>query len=144
MCQEEASWLRVYMVVTERNKLPNVCLSFDLTDMEVSTNNMGWISRSIARKAHKYFNLLPITWNGDKWIVRWINARIICGRVNDSCIKKKLLLCIEERVDSLDEVLGWVRMSNGGWACTQVEGLSPSWETPLMFSLNYSRGTYKV
>ena len=129
--------------------------------MEVSTNNMGWISRSIARKAHKYFNLLPITWNGDKWIVRWINARIICGRVNDSCIKKKLLLCIEERVDSLDEVLqfheeeledamrqdvvlGWVRINNGGWAWTQVEGLSPSWETPLMFSLNYSRGTYKV
>ena len=40
LCQEEASWLRVYVVVIERNKLSNVCLSFDVTDLEVSSNNM--------------------------------------------------------------------------------------------------------
>ena len=72
MCQEEASWLRVYMVVTERNKLPNVCLSFDLTNLEVSANNMEWISSSMADKAQKYFKSLPITWNDDKWIVKWM------------------------------------------------------------------------
>ena len=76
------------MVVTERNKLPNVCLSFDLTNLEVSANNMEWISSSMAYKAHKYFNSMPITWNDDKWIVKWMNARMICGKVNDSWIKK--------------------------------------------------------
>ena len=34
-----------------------------------------------------------------------MNDRMICGRVNDSCIKKQLLLCIEEKIDSLVEVL---------------------------------------
>ena len=79
-----------------------------------------------------------------------MNAKMICGRVNDSCIKKQLLLSIEERVDSLDEVLhfheeeiedamrqdvmvGWERLSKGGWAWTQEEGLCPSWEASLMF-----------
>ena len=78
-------------------------------------------------------NSLSNTWNGDKWIVNWMNARMICGKVSDSCIKKQLLLCIEERVDSLDEalhfheeelddamrqdvMLGWERISKGGWA----------------------------
>ena len=64
-----------------------------------------------------------------------MNAKMICRRVNDSCIKKELLLCIEERVDSLDKVLhfhegemddamrqdvvlGWERRSKGRWAWT--------------------------
>ena len=93
------------MVVTECNRLPNVCLSFDLIDLEVLANNMEWISSSMAYKAHKYFNTMPITWNGDKGIVKWMNARMICGKVNDSCIKKQFIQCIEKRVDSLDEVL---------------------------------------
>ena len=80
-----------------------------------------------------------------------MNAKMICGRVNDSCIKKQVLLCIKERVDSLDEVLhfhgeemddamrqyvvlGLVRLSKGGCMWTQGEGLCTSWETSLMFS----------
>ena len=74
LCQEEASsgGLRVYVVVTECNRLPNVCLSFDLIDLEVLANNMEWISSSMADKAQKYFKSLPITWNDDKWIVKWM------------------------------------------------------------------------
>ena len=79
-----------------------------------------------------------------------MNAKMICGRVNSSCIKKQLLVSIEERVDSLDEVLhfheeemedamrqkavlGWERLSKGSWAWTQGEGLCSSWETSLTF-----------
>ena len=91
LCQEEALGLTVYVVLIEHKKLPNVCLSFDLTVLELLANNMEWISRSIVDSAHKYFNSLPITWNGDKWIMKWMNARMICGKVNDSCIKKQLL-----------------------------------------------------
>ena len=151
LCHEEGPGLRVYVVVNECNKLPNACLSFDMLDLEVSANNMEWISSSIISRAHKYFNNLPIIWNGDKWTTMWMNAKMSCGRVNDSCIKKQLLICIEERVDSLDEVLhfheeemedamrqdvvlGWERLSKGGWAWTRGEGLCPSWETSLMFS----------
>ena len=93
------------MVVNERNKLPNACFSFDLTNLDISTNNMDWISSSITSRANKYFNNLPINSNGDNWSVMWMNVKMICGRVNDSYIKKQLLLSIEERVDSLDEVL---------------------------------------
>ena len=66
LCHEEGPGLRVYMVVNECNKLPNACLSFDMLDLEVSANNMEWISSSISSRAHKYFNNLPIIWNGDK------------------------------------------------------------------------------
>ena len=92
---------------------------------------MSRTSSSIEVKAHKYFNSLPITSSGDKWMSMWMNARMICGSFNDACIKKQLLLCLEERVDSLDEVLyfheeeseedtrqdvvlGWDRINEGG------------------------------
>ena len=65
------------MVVAKGNKFAKVCLSFDLTDVEVSVRNMEWISSSIAGRAHKYFNNLAITWNEDKWMVMWMNAKMI-------------------------------------------------------------------
>ena len=108
---------------------------------------MAWISSSIEGRAHKYFNTLPITGNGDSRMVMWMNAGMICGSFTDSCIKKQLLLCLEDFVDFLDEVLyfheeemeestmqdvvlGWERIREGGWAWTRGEGLCPSWETP--------------
>ena len=71
----------------------------------VLAGNMAHISSSIEVKAHKYFNNLPVTLSGDKWMSMWMNAGMICGSFNDTCIKKQLLLCLEDKVDSLDEVL---------------------------------------
>ena len=88
LSQGEALGLRVYVVVAECNKLPTIGFSFDLTDLEVTTSNMPWISNSIEVKVHKYFNSLPITWNGDNWMLMWLNAGMICGSFHDSCIKK--------------------------------------------------------
>ena len=33
LCHEEVLGLRVYVVIAKYNKLPNVCLSFDMTDL---------------------------------------------------------------------------------------------------------------
>ena len=60
LCNEQATGMRVYVVVVERNKLPNLCIFFDLTDLEVSINNMKCISSSIAGRVHKNFNSLAI------------------------------------------------------------------------------------
>ena len=151
LCHEEALGLRVYVIIGERNKLLKLGFSFDLMDLEVSASNMARISSSIEVKAHKYFNSLPVTLSGDKWMSMWMNAGMICGSFNDACIKKQLLLCLEEKVDSLDEVLhfheeeleedirqdvvlGWEKINEGGWAWTQGEGLCPSWETSQLCS----------
>ena len=84
-------------------------------------------------------------------MVMWMNAGMICGSFTDSCIKKQLLLCLKETVDSLEEVLhfheeemeeatmqdgflGWERIKEGGWEWTRGEGLCPSWETPQLIS----------
>ena len=61
LCHEEGLGLRVYVVINERNKLSNANLSFDLTYLEVSANNMECIWSSITNKAHKYSTNLPIT-----------------------------------------------------------------------------------
>ena len=61
LSHEKALGLRVYVVVAERNKLSTIGFSFDLTDLEVTTNNMPRISNFIEVKAHKYFHSLPIT-----------------------------------------------------------------------------------
>ena len=151
LCHEEALGLRVYVIIAERNTLPKLGFSFDLMDLEVSGSNMARISSSIEVKAHKYFNSLPVTLSGDKWMSMWMNVGMICGSFNDACIKKQLLLCLEEKVDSLDEVLhfheeeleedirqdvvlGWEKINEGGWAWTQGEGLCPSWETSQLCS----------
>ena len=151
LCHGEALGITVYMVVAKLNKLPVVGFPFDLIDLEGSAGNMAWISNSIEVRAHKYFNTLPITGNGDNWMVMWMNAGMICGSFNDACIKKQLLLCLEEKVDSVDEVLhfheeeleedirqdvvlGWEKINEGGWAWTQGEGLCPSWETSQLCS----------
>ena len=150
LSQGEALGLRVYVVVAERNKLPAIGFSFDLTDLEVTTSNMPRISNFIEVKAHKYFHSLPITWNGDNWMLMWLNAGMICGSFDNSCIKKQILLCLEETVDSLDEVLhfheemveatrqdvvlGWERIKAGCWAWARREGLCPAWETSQLIS----------
>ena len=151
MSHGEALGLRVYVVVVERNKLPAIGFSFDLTYLEVTTSNMPQISNSIEVKAHKYFKSLPITWNGDNWMLTWLKAGMICGSFDNSCIKKQVLLCLEETVDSLDEllhfheeemeettrqdvVLGWERIKTGGWAWARRDRLCPSWEIPQLIS----------
>ena len=60
LCHGEALRLRVYVVVAEQNKLSTISFSFDLTDLEVTTNNMPRIFSSIEVKEHKYFNTLPL------------------------------------------------------------------------------------
>ena len=147
----EGLGLRVYVVVAERNKLSAIGFSFNLTDLEVTTSNMPRISNSIEVKAHKYFKSLPITWNGDNWILLWLKAGMICGSFDNSCIKKQVLLCLEETVDSLDEVLhfheeeteeattqaivlGWERTKKGGWAWARRDGLCLSWEISQLIS----------
>ena len=151
LSQGEALGLRVYVIVAERNKLPAIGFSFDLTDLEVTTSNMPRISNFIEVKAHKYFRSLPINWNGDNWRLMWLNAGMICGSFHNSCIKKQILLCLEEMIDPLDEVLhfheeemaeatrqdvvlGWERIKSGGWAWARGEGLCPAWETSQLFS----------
>ena len=88
MCHEIALGLRVYVIIAERNKFPKVGFSFDLTNLEVSANNVAQISNSIEVKAHKYFNSLSITSSGDKWMSMWMHVELICGSFNDACIKK--------------------------------------------------------
>ena len=105
LCHEEALGLRVYVIIAERNKLLKVGFSYDLMDLEVSASNMAWISSSIEVKAHKYFNNQQITLSGDKWMSMWMNVGMICGIFNDACIKKQVQLWLEEKLDSLDEVL---------------------------------------
>ena len=150
-CHEEALGLRVYVIIAERNKLLKLGFSFDLLDLEVSASNMARISSSIEVKAHKYFNSLPVTLSGDKWMSMWMTAGMSCGSFDDACIKKQLLFCLEEKVDSLyevlhfheeeleedirqDVVLGWEKINAGGWAWIHGEGLCPSWETSQLCS----------
>ena len=76
---------------------------------------------------------------------------MICGSFDNSCIKKQVLLCLEETVDSLDEVLhfheeeteeattqaivlGWERTKKGGWAWARRDGLCLSWEISQLIS----------